>query len=125
VQINKAMGKKLNMNSMDKLISGLTGKEQISMANSGSSSNVASGNKESSPQQEATHTETSKKTVKQHICATVEKMDKIRAIAALEGLNINSILDLALLFVINKYEELHGEINILPKKGDVGKVFNL
>ena len=112
---------------MDKLIYGLTGKEQISMANSGSSSNVASGNKESSPQQEATHTETSKKTVKQHICATVdvEKMDKIRAIAALEGLNINSILDLALLFVINKYEELHGEINILPKKGDVGKVFNL
>ena len=111
---------------MDKLISGLTGKEQTSIASVGSS-NVASGDKVTSPQKEATHIDTSKKTVKQHICATVdvEKMDKIRAIAALEGLNINAILDLALLFVINKYEELHGEINMLPKKGDVGKVFNL
>jgi len=122
------MGKNLNMNSMDKLFSGLTGKEQPTVE-SGGSSNVKSKEIESVSQKETTSTNTSrKKIVKQHICATVdvEKMEKIRAIAETEALNINAILDLALSFVINKYEELHGTISVKkPKKGDVGKVFNL
>lgn len=113
---------------MDKLFSGLTGKEQPTVE-SGGSSNVKSKEIESVSQKETTSTNTSrKKIVKQHICATVdvEKMEKIRAIAETEALNINAILDLALSFVINKYEELHGKISVKkPKKGDVGKVFNL
>lgn len=53
-------------------------------------------------------------------------MNKIRAIAKTEGLTINSIIDLGLDIVIKKYEELHGTIQVKkPKKGDVGKVFNL
>ena len=114
---------------MDKLFSGLTGKEQPTVE-SGGSNNVESKEIESIPQKEVTSTNTSrrKKIAKQHICATVDvqKMDKIRAIAEIEALNINAILDLALSFVINKYEELHGKISVKkPKKGDVGKVFNL
>lgn len=113
---------------MDKLFSGLTGKEQPTVE-SGGSSNVKSKEIESVSQKEATSANTSReKIVKQHICATVdvEKMEKIRAIAETEALNINAILDLALSFVINKYEELHGKISVKkPKKGDVGKVFNL
>ena len=66
--------------------------------------------------------------VKQHICTIVkaDSLNKIRAIAKTEGLTINSIIDLGLDIVIKKYEELHGTIQVKkPKKGDVGKVFNL
>lgn len=120
------MSKNLNMNAMDKLFSGLSGKEDqasVEQVNSDSES------KENVPLPPSDNAKPSnKKAIKKHFCATVdvEKLDKVRAIAEIEGLNINAIVDLALAVVIDKYEELHGAIKIKKaKKGDIKNVFNL
>lgn len=116
---------------MDKLFSGLTGKEEhqaqptIEQGSGGTASN-----NEAMPQSDQPRSSKprSKKTVKKHICTNVdvEKLDKIKTIADTEGLNINDIFDLALSITIKKYEELHGIIQVKkPKKGDVKKVFNI
>lgn len=120
------MGKEINMNAMDKLISGLSGNEEnISIEHEQT-------NEESHASEPPKQLQKSKRNrnqpVKQHICATVnaDSWNKIRAIAKTEGLTINSIIDLGMDIVIKKYEELHGTIQVKkPKKGDVGKVFNL
>lgn len=120
------MGKEINMNAMDKLISGLSGNEEnISIEHEQT-------NEESHASEPPKQLQKSKRNrnqpVKQHICATVnaDSLNKIRAIAKTEGLTINSIIDLGMDIVIKKYEELHGTIHVKkPKKGDVGKVFNL
>lgn len=111
---------------MDKLFSGMAGKE----AQPSSTAQGCSGteNKEKSPLPPLDRTHTNNKTVKKHFCATAdtEKIDKIRAIAKTEGININAIVDLALTIVIDKYEELHGTVNIKKsKKGNIKNVFNL
>ena len=120
------MGKNLNMNAMDKLVSGLTGNDRYIPAEQGS--DMATTN-EAVPQ-DAPRTSPSRKNkiAMKHVCTNIdaEKLDKIRAIADIEGLNINSIFDLALSFTIKKYEQLHGTIQVKkPKKGDLKKVFNL
>lgn len=125
------MAKNLNMNAMDKLISGLTGKEEHQeppTIEQGSGSTSASN--ETMPQSDQPRSSklSRKKPVKKHICTNVdvEKLDKIKTIADKEGLNINDIFDLALSITINKYEELHGIIQVKkPKKCDVRKVFNI
>ena len=120
------MGKGINMNAMDKLISGLSGNEEnISIEHE-------QANEESHTSEPPKQSQKSKgnrnQPVKQHICTIVnaDNLNKIRAIAKTEGLTINSIIDLGLDIVIKKYEELHGTIQVKkPKKGDVVKVFNL
>ena len=120
------MGKGINMDAMDKLISGLSGNEE----------NIPIEHEQAKEESHTSEPQKKKKKskgnrnqpVKQHICATVnaDSLNKIRAIAKTEGLTINSIIDLGLDIVIKKYEELHGTIQVKkPKKGDVGKVFNL
>ena len=111
---------------MDKLFSGLSGKEPQASVEQGNSSPESKGTTPISPSDNTRPR--NKKAIKKHFCATVdvEKMDKVRAIAEIEGLNINAIVDLALAIVIDKYEELHGAINIKKaKKGDIKNVFNL
>lgn len=116
------------MDAMDKLISGLSGNEEnISIEHE--KANEESHTSEPPKQSQKSKSKGNRnKPVKQHICATVnaDSLNKIRAIAKTEGLTINSIIDLGLDIVIKKYEELHGTIQVKkPKKGDVGKVFNL
>ncbi len=123
------MGKNVNMNAMDKLFSGLTGKEEYPSEEQDVNGSEALG-QEAQTQSDAAPQSANKtnKPVKKHFCATVdvEKMAKIRAIADIEGININSLLDLAFTFVINEYEKLHGAIRVKkPRKGDVKKIFNL
>lgn len=121
------MGKNLNMSAMDKLVSGLAGNAQQPSVEQGSGGTTTMND---AKPQETPRPSTSrrKKVVKKHICTNVdvEKLDKIKAIADMEGLNINAIFDLALSFTIQKYEQLHGTIQVKnPKKGDLRKVFNL
>lgn len=114
------MGKGINTNAMDKLFSGLSGNEE-NQANEESHTSEP-------PKQSQKSKGNRNQPVKQHICTIVkaDSLNKIRAIAKTEGLTINSIIDLGLDIVIKKYEELHGTIQVKkPKKGDVGKVFNL
>ena len=118
------MGKGINKNAMDKLISGLSGNEEnISIEHE-------QANEESHTSEPPKQSPKSKDNRNQpvNICTIVnaDSLNKIRAIAKTEGLTINSIIDLGLDIVIKKYEELHGTIQVKkPKKGDVGKVFNL
>ena len=120
------MGKGINTDAMDKLISGLSGNEEnISIEHE-------QANEESHTSEPPKQSQKSKgnrnQPVKQHICATVnaDSLNKIRAIAKTEGLTINSIIDLGLDIVIKKYEELHGTIQVKkPKKGDVYYTFEL
>ncbi len=120
------MGKGININAMDKLFSGLSGNEEnmsIEHEQANEESHTSEPSKQSQKSKGNRH-----QPVKQHICTIVnaDSLNKIRAIAKTEGLTINSIIDLGLDLVIKKYEELHGTIQVKkPKKGDVGKVFNL
>ena len=114
---------------MDRLFSGIKKKEEAQPSiEQGSGSTATSNDAVSLNNQPHTSKPQNKKTVKKHLCTCVdvEKLDKIKTIAEIEGLNINAIFDLALSLTIDKYEELHGTIHVKkPKKGDVGKVFNL
>lgn len=121
------MGKEINMNAMDKLISGLSGNEENMSIEHGETAQEQSHTSEP-PKQSQKSKGNRHQPVKQHICTIVnaDSLNKIRAIAKTEGLTINSIIDLGLDIVIKKYEELHGTIQVKkPKKGDVEKVFNL
>ena len=52
------------------------------------------------------------------LCAVVnvEKMDKMRAIAEMEGLQIKDVLEAAMDLAIQRYEKKHGEIQLNAKK---------
>lgn len=53
-----------------------------------------------------------------------ELLDKTRAIAAVEGLSISSIMDYSLRRSVSRYEEKHGKVRSRKRlKGDVGEVF--
>lgn len=118
------MGKNLNMNSMDKLFSGLT-KTEVKQEQGSS--------QETSPQVdtevlEATAPVPSKKpskankTEKTHVCITIdtETLEKVRAISAKEGVYTRDIFNFALATVIDRYEELNGKISVKKrKKGDI------
>lgn len=115
---------------MDKLFSGIKEKEEQAqpLVEQDSGSNDNSNDTLSPNEQPRTSKKRSKKTEKKHLCTyvDVEKLDKIKAIAEIECININAVFELALSFAIDKYEELHGTIHIQkPKKGDIRKVFNL
>lgn len=115
------MGKSLNKSSMDSLISGLVHddvpmEEQQPMAIPPESPELSDVGK----------AKVSEKT--ERVCTIVDTndMNKIRAIAANEGLPIKEIIALGLSLVIDKYEELHGKIRVKrQKKGDIGTVFNV
>lgn len=120
------MGKGIDKNAMDKLISGLSGNEE-NIYTEHEQANEESHTSEP-PKQSQKRKGNRNHPVKEHICATVkaDSLNKIRAIAKTEGITINSIIDLGLDVVIKKYEELYGTIQVKkPKKGDVGKIFNL
>lgn len=124
------MGKNLNMNSMDKLFSGLT-KTEVKQEQGSS--------QETSPQVdtevlEAAAPASSKKaqkvnkTEKTHVCITIdtETLEKVRAISAKEGVYTRDIFNFALATVIDRYEELNGKISVKRrKKGDIRELLKM
>lgn len=112
------MAKDIKDNSMDKLFQGLT---QTSPEESVPAS-APEESEASLPKKKAT------KKKKGEIISTqvdCDKMEKIRSIAATEGLSIRDVIGVGVNMVIEKYEQLHGTVHIKrTKKGNVDEVFN-
>ncbi len=123
------MGKNLNMNSMDKLFSGLTRTEVKQEDDSLQEATL----QPDTPISTVTNTAASKKSPKgmvekTHICITLntETLGKIKAISAKEGIYVRDIFNFALVNVIDRYEELYGKISVKKrKKGDIGEVLKM
>lgn len=121
------MGKNLNQSSMEKLFSGLT-KTDTAVAPVSVPEEEKPTPKENKTARASAKDQDKGKSNNIRFCSLVDATyyEKVKTIATNEGVAIKDILNLALSFVIGKYEEQHGEVRIKKhKKGDVDEIFNL
>ena len=121
------MSKDINKNSMDNLFRGFTTSENIeNMQEESSAVEVASSSVDSTPRKKRN---SSKQPTGIRISTIVEVnlMDKVKTIAATEGINIKDIINKGLKMAIKIYEDKHGVVRPRrpKKKGDVNDVFDL
>ena len=118
------MSKDINKNSMDNLFRGFTTSENIeNMQEESSAVEVASSSVDSTPRKKRN---SSKQPTGIRISTIVEVnlMDKVKTIAATEGINIKDIINKGMRIVVEKYEEKNGVIRVHrpKKKGNIDEL---
>lgn len=115
------MGSKINKSAMEELMGGLVSvSDEIPQVSSAPSTKDKEEVVEKRGRKKGAATERISTLV------SADLMNKVRAIALKEGLNISSIINVGVSLVVKNYEEKHGPVRIVPhKKGDIDKVFGL
>lgn len=117
------MAKQINTDSMNALLSGLTGSSTASSSIGGVEK------EEGTASVSEAHPSTGMASVrKERICSVVETevMAKVRVISEKEGISIASMINLGLKVILENYEKNHGKVKgKASKRGNIDEVFDI